>query len=97
MSMTKKLRAAIKPKHLISYQIDSMLTTIKSHPAWKEGINLIRCEALLQDCLPFTYILCEGDSAYQFFLSYMNENRKVKHVPFKIELTIRKWLYRNGT
>ena len=96
MSMNKELHAIINTKNLIGPQKDPMLTTITSHAAWKEGVNLIQSENLLQGCPPFTYVLRQGDSAYQFFVSYVERSLKVRHVPFKIELTIRKWSYRNG-
>jgi hypothetical protein len=97
--MTKKTLKISDFQRLLAHEhlLDPMLRTIKSHPAWKDGFDLTKSDNLLQDCPPFCYILRQGESSYQFFLSYKEETQKVKHVSFKIELTIRKWSYRNGT
>ncbi len=97
MSITKEMHAMLNANNIMQSQKDPMLASIKLHEAWKEKLSLIECESLLQNHSPFTYVLRQGDSPYQFFISYVEIGLKIKHVPFKLELTTRKWSYRNGT
>jgi hypothetical protein len=97
MPVTHETLAAIHAKNVTTPKKDPMLVEIHAHDAWKGHINAIQADNLLQGHPPLTYILFQGDSTYQFFISYVDSGQKVKQVPFKIELTIRKWSYRNGT
>jgi hypothetical protein len=76
---------------------DPMLDTLYLHKAWKGSIDVFHSEHILKNGPPFTYLLRQGASTYEFFISYVEESESIKHVPFKLELTIRKWSYKNGT
>lgn len=70
---------------------------IKTHPAWHNDISENTSEKLLEDQIPFTYLLRSGGKEHAYLISFMKEDRAIKHQAFVLELDRRGWYYRNGS
>ncbi len=94
--MPNKTATILKNPENLKFLQDPMLATLKLHPAWKNDFTLFQSETLLKNHPPYTYLLRPGETPYHFLISYVKNDSTIQHIPFKIELTLRKWSYRNG-
>ena len=70
---------------------------IKTHSAWQDPISESESEALLNNKSPFTYLLRSGEKDHSYFISFVREDRSIKHQFFVLELDLKGWYYRNGS
>ncbi|MBI3258986.1 MAG: hypothetical protein HYZ54_05890 [Ignavibacteriae bacterium] len=70
---------------------------IQKHPAWHEDADAWHAEALLDGKDPFTYLLRKGDKEYAYFITFVKEDRNIKHQSFTLEHDRGGWYYKNGT
>jgi SH2 domain-containing protein len=69
---------------------------IKLHPAWYVTISEHEAEKLLQNQLPFTYLLRQSEQEPLYFISFLKEDGSIKHQFFVLEYSRLGWYYRNG-
>lgn len=69
---------------------------IKTHPAWHADVSEAESETFLKNNGPFTYLLRAGDKEHFYFISFVKEDRSIKHQFFTLEFNRQGWLYRNG-
>lgn len=69
---------------------------IKSHVAWHSDISANESEKLLKDKSPFTYLLRAGDKEQLYYISFVKEDKSIKHQFFVLEFNLQGWVYRNG-
>lgn len=69
---------------------------VKTHSAWHPNISENDSEILLKDKSPFTYILRFEEKANTYFISFVKEDRSIKHQFFTLEFDRKGWYYLNG-
>jgi hypothetical protein len=69
---------------------------VKSHIAWKGGLQEHQAEMLLQGQPPFSYVLRDGKEAYTYFITFVKDDGTFKHQRFVLEADRKGWHYRNG-
>lgn len=68
---------------------------IESHPAWRGEMDAVQAETSLKGKAPFTYLLRSGGKEHAYFITFVDENRKVKHQDFILALDLKGWHYKN--
>jgi hypothetical protein len=69
---------------------------IQGHPAWHGDIDAMQAEALLQGNDAFVYLLRKGEEENVYFITFVKEDREIKHQRFTLEYDRRGWYYKNG-
>jgi hypothetical protein len=70
---------------------------IKQHAAWMGDIDAKESEKVLKNQRPYTYLLRQGKDIYHYFMSFIDGEYNLRHVPIRMELSLKGWFYRNGT
>lgn len=73
------------------------VSQVEEHQGWRP--NILKDEEaanLLKDSAPFTYLLRHGEKKNEYILSFVQEDRAIKHKSFVLEFDRKGWFYRNG-
>lgn len=83
----------ISPLFQWTHEIQKQIT---SHAAWKGTIDQVEAEDLLKNSNPFTYLLRSDKKENSYFISYVGEDRTIRHQFFILDPDHEKWRYQNG-
>lgn len=70
---------------------------IERHEGWRENLDAMRAESLLEGKEAFTYLLRKRDEENAYYISFVKEGGQVKHQHFTLEHDRKGWFYKNGT
>jgi len=79
-----------------SSQLQTLDERIKSSPAWKGTVSMLKGQAMLKGQKPFIYMLSEGVEKYHYFLYYVGADYKVHYKNVRIHYVNGVPIYRNG-
>lgn len=77
-------------------EIDQNDPHIHSHVAWCGHITGLDAEEKLKGERLFVYLLREGESPSNYYVSFVDLDGRIKHQPFLIRLSPHGWYCRNG-
>lgn len=70
---------------------------IQKHSAWQGELHEAYAESLIKGHDPFTYLLRAGEKTEVYYITFVKEDRSIKHQRFTLESDLMGWYYKNGT
>ncbi|MEI8124200.1 MAG: hypothetical protein WCG42_00410 [Parachlamydiaceae bacterium] len=83
---------------LLKQPVDcSIEYNIQSHVGWIGHVSGLYADKLMRKIkTPYQYVLRQGETEFDYYVSFVQQDGTVKHQPFEITLAPEGWYYENS-